>query len=182
MKIPNIMCVCVYIYVHDNLASRFHEKESKHNWSMDIQTREEKSVKKFTSQIIIRKKKVNSPKINFILIHTIASETSCDKRSSQESTADFQLSMSFWSVGAPEDSERRWWVLMMEMTLESWEGLPSGCLSSGTCSLMRLRSRRGRRATSFMSLTRSKAAIEVQSLSSELWALQLRNESVVRRV
>ena len=67
-----------------------------------------------------------------IYTHTISLEMSNNKRPTHESTADFQLLMSFWSVSSPKDSERRLWVLTMETTFDSCDGLPNGCLSSGT--------------------------------------------------
>ncbi|PON70690.1 hypothetical protein TorRG33x02_256260 [Trema orientale] len=75
--------------------------------------------------------------------------------------------MSTWSVSSSKDSERRLWVLTMETTFDSCDGLPNGCLSSGRWSLMSVRSNRGLRATSFMLLIKSKAAIGVETSSSE---------------
>ena len=96
-------------------------------------------------------------------MNTILLETNNSKRSNQESTADFQFSISFWSVNSPKDSERRPWVLIIEMTVESSAGFSKGWVSSGTRSLMSVRRRRGFIATSYMFLKWLKAAIGIES-------------------
>nr|POE99622.1 putative sphingolipid transporter spinster like 2 [Quercus suber] len=82
----------------------------------------------------------------------VIEETSKSTRSTQESTADFQLSTSFWSVDLLKDSDKRPWVLINETTVDSSAGFSNGCLSSGTRSLMSVRRRRGFISTSYMFL------------------------------
>lgn len=96
-------------------------------------------------------------------------------RTTHDSTADFHVSISLGSVDSVTDSERRRYVLIKETTLEMSEVLEKGCLSSGRgrWSLIRLRSKRGFSATSYMSAIGARRRFEAYSSSRHLLMLLL---------
>lgn len=92
---------------------------------------------------------------------TILLEARTRIRLTQESTAVFHVSISFWSAELEKPSDRSWWLFTTETAWERSEGFPIGCFSSGTYSLSNERSSRGLNASSYIPRLYSVAAIGV---------------------